>query len=90
MELFKVRNLLRGHSFEHTESSAVQAEELITCSHSGVPMSISSSGGVLSSRHSLLNVDPNLLKITCAIIYQQLIISGDIETNPGPVACEYD
>ena len=49
---------------------------------SSIPQSFSSSpGGVFSLQRSLLR---DVLILLIAIIFQQLIISGDIETNPGP------
>ena len=61
---------------------------ITTSSPSSPPYSIplsfsssSSSGGVLSLQCSLLRY---VLILLIAIIFQQLIISGDIETNPGP------
>ena len=48
--------------------------------------SASSAGGVYSLRRSLLR--DLLVILLIAIVSRQLIISGDIETNPGPVACE--
>ena len=51
--------------------------------------SSSLSGGLLSLRSSLLRevFVILLMVLLIAIIFQQLIISGDIETNPGP-KCE--
>ena len=48
--------------------------------------SSSLSGGLLSLRSSLLRevFVILLMVLLIAIIFQQLIISGDIETNPGP------
>ena len=48
--------------------------------------SSSSSGGLLSLRSSHLRevFVVLLMVLLIAIIFQQLIISGDIETNPGP------
>ena len=51
--------------------------------------SSSLSGGLLSLRSSLLRevFVILLMVLLIAIVFQQLIISGDIETNPGP-KCE--
>ena len=48
--------------------------------------SASSASGVYSLRRSLLR--DLLVILLIAIVSRQLVISGDIETNPGPVACE--
>ena len=64
----------RDHSTNHSSTSSAAA---------GTTFSFSSSagGGVFSLRRSLLYV---LIILLITIISQLLIMSGDIETNPGP------
>ena len=77
-------------STDHFTVSSSSAHESTAAITHTTTISSSLSSGVFPLRLSLLRDVLITGILLIAIISQQLIISGDIETNPGPVACEYD
>lgn len=68
----------------HTKLFSVRLNsEILHC----LPSSLSTER--LSSPCDLLKKAMFVLLIHVAIVSQLLILSGDIETNPGPIACEF-
>ena len=72
----------KDHSLTTTSLPECSSSSSSISSSVSIGMSESPSGEVFSLRRSLLR--DLLVILLIAIISQQLIISGDIETNPGP------